>query len=94
MCYDDSKSKLGDDQWVLLKVKHNSKLRDIVQTSVSQSMPSDIKEKPDIETFFSKDMWCDPDYDHEEDGSDSSTSCPPLVQSEDDEQHDPMMELC
>eukprot|EP00973_Karenia_brevis_P011053 1496111-Karenia_brevis.AAC.1 len=27
------------------------------------------QEKPDIESFFSDDMWCVPDCDHEEDGS-------------------------
>eukprot|EP00973_Karenia_brevis_P027642 3809629-Karenia_brevis.AAC.1 len=57
-------------------------------------MPSDIKEQPDIEILFSNGMRCNPDYDYEEDGSDSSTSCPPLMQSEDDEQHDPIMQAC
>eukprot|EP00973_Karenia_brevis_P060428 8407308-Karenia_brevis.AAC.1 len=77
MYQDGYEATLGDHHWALLKVKQNSKLRDIVRTSVSQGMIEDSKEPPNIETFCSDDM-CDPDYLHEEDGSDRSTSCPPL----------------
>eukprot|EP00973_Karenia_brevis_P000774 107956-Karenia_brevis.AAC.1 len=36
MCYDKSKSGPEDDQWVLIKTKHNSKLRDIVNDVTMQ----------------------------------------------------------
>eukprot|EP00973_Karenia_brevis_P034839 4807341-Karenia_brevis.AAC.1 len=77
MCNNKSKSGPEDDQWVLLKTKHKSKLKEIVSDVPTRDADkSDSKDNSEAETYPSNHMWVDQWGDQDEDMSHGAGSCP------------------